>query len=381
MARMTPAHRLTAGALPLIALLSCGGSHDAAAPTPASTTAAPPASGTPPTPAPATAATTAPTPTRPAAATPQTAIATVNGVPVTAEKVQSVYRMNRAMLEQRGRTLSEADDQALKTQSLQAVLADELMFQAAVARGIGTTGPAVDAAVNQLKQRAGSPAAYEKLLANSGLTQADVRTEVERNLRTDAFRKTLIGSKTVSEEEAKKYYDANAPKGIFNVPERVHVQYILVKASETDPDSVKTEAKKRAGDAARRAAAGEDFVALAKQFSQDPTAARGGDIGFIPRGVRFKEFEDVAFAAKPGAISSVFETPDGYNVVKVLEKKPVSVQSFDEVKSQLMLEMGRMMEQDIVRSKVKEMAAAAKIAILDPSYMMPNQTARAATKP
>jgi parvulin-like peptidyl-prolyl isomerase len=144
---------------------------------------------------------------------------------------------------------------------------------------------------------------------------------------------------------------------------------------------VKTEAKKRAEEAARRAAAGEDFAALAKQFSQDPTAARGGDIGLIPRGVRFKAFEDVAFAAKPGAVSGVFETPDGYNVVKVLEKHPVSVQSFDEVKSQLMLEMGRMMEQDLVRAKVKDMAATANIAILDPTYLMPNQAARAAAKP
>jgi hypothetical protein len=46
-----------------------------------------------------------------------------------------------------------------------------------------------------------------------------------------------------------------------------------------------------------------------------------------------------------------------------------------------MLEMGRMMEQDIVRAKVKDMAATANIAILDPAYLMPNQAARAAAKP
>ena len=200
-------------------------------------------------------------------------------------------------------------------------------------------------------------------------------------MRTEAFRKTLIGGKAVSEADAKKYYDANAPRGMFNVPERVHVQYILVKASESDPESVKVEAKKRAGEAAKRAAAGEDFAALAREYSQDPSSARGGDIGLIPRGVRFPQFEDVAFAAKPGAISPVFETPEGFNVVKVLEKKPVSVQSFDEVKSALMQEMGRMMEQDIVRSKVKELAATAKIAILDRSFSMPNQPARPAPKP
>jgi peptidyl-prolyl cis-trans isomerase C len=308
-------------------------------------------------------------------------VATVNGRPIPVEKVYSVYRMNKTMLQQRGRTLNDKEDQALRAQSLEAVLADELLHQAALAKGVTIAAPVVDAAVKQLKARAGSVEAYNKFLADSGLTEADVHGEVERNMRTEAYTKSLVAGKGVSDEQAKKFYDANAPKGMFNVPEQVHVQNILLKATEKDTASVRIDASKRAEEAAKRAASGEDFTALAKQYSQDSSSARGGDLGFVPRGVLFPNFEELAFSMKPGEVSAVFETPKGFNVIKVLEKKPESTRSYDEVKNALKADMGRLMEQDDLKVKIQELAAAAKIAILDPSFARPPQAVSAASPP
>jgi parvulin-like peptidyl-prolyl isomerase len=200
-------------------------------------------------------------------------------------------------------------------------------------------------------------------------------------MKTAAYGKTLVGAKAVTEEQAKKFYDANAPKGMFNVPEQVHVQVILLKATDTDSESVKSDARKRAEEAAKRAAAGEEFTALAKEFSQDKSAARGGDVGLVPRGVMFPKFEEIAFSAKPGTVSPVFVTPKGFNVIKVLEKQPETTRTYDEVKSQLMADMGRVMEQDVIKAKVKELAAAAKIAVLDPSFNPPSQAQLTAPSP
>ncbi len=275
------------------------------------------------------------------------------------------------MLQQRGRVLNAGDDQALRVQSLQVVIADELLYQAALAKGITASPAEIDGAVKQLRARVGSEEAYKQFLAESGLTEAEVRREVTRNIQTDAYGKGLVAGKGVNEEQAKKFYDANVAKGMFNVPEQVHVQYILVKVSEKDPESVRLEAKNRAEEAAKRAAAGEDFTALAKQYSQDPTAARGGDIGFFPRGVMFPKFEELAFAGKPGEVTPLFETPKGFNVMKVLEKKPESTRSYDEVKNALMLDLGRVMEQDALKAKIRELVAVAEIAVLDPAFTMP----------
>ena len=302
---------------------------------------------------------------------PKKPVATVNGKPIPAEKVYSVYRMNQEMLKQRGRVLNPNDDQGLRAQSLEVVIADELLYQAALAKGVTASPAEVDEAVKQLKARVGSEAAYKKFLVESGLTEAEVREEVTRNLQTDAYGKGLVAGQGVSDEQAKKFYDANVAKGMFNVPEQVHVQYILVKASEKDPESVRLGAKKRAEEAARRAAAGEDFSVLAKEYSQDSTAARGGDIGFFPRGVMYPKFEEMAFAGKPGEVTPLFETPNGFNVMKVLEKKPESTRTYEEVKNALMLDLGRVMQQDALKVKIRELAAVSKIAILDPAFATP----------
>ena len=376
MADRKPLRSLTAAAFSLLALAGCGRSHDDGALTPVPAAAPSPvaaAAPAPPTATPSPAAQTGPRSPVPSGVDAKKTVATVNGKPILAEKVYSVYRMNQQMLQQRGRVLNAGDDQALRVQSLEVVVADELLYQAALAKGITASAAEIDAAVKQLKQRVGSEETYKKFLAESGLTEAEVRHEVARNIQTEAYGKGLVAGKGVSEEQAKKFYDANAPKGMFNVPEQVHVQYILVKSSEKDPESVKLEAKKRAEEAAKRAAAGEDFTALAKEYSQDSTAARGGDIGFFPRGVMFPKFEEIAFAGKPGDVTPLFETPKGFNVMKILEKKPESTRTYEGVKNELMLDLGRLMEQDALKAKIQELGAAAKIDILDPAFALPRK--------
>jgi parvulin-like peptidyl-prolyl isomerase len=86
----------------------------------------------------------------------------------------------------------------------------------------------------------------------------------------------------------------------------------------------------------------------------------------------FPQFEQVAFSAKPGSVSTVFETPKGFNVLKVLERKPESTQSFEDVKKDLMGEMRLVLEQDLVQAKIRELAAGARITVLDKSFARPS---------
>jgi hypothetical protein len=96
------------------------------------------------------------------------------------------------------------------------------------------------------------------------------------------------------------------------------VDAYLAGHPELDPK----EARAKAEQVLQRVRAGEDFAALAKEFSADPGSKdKGGDLGWFGRGVMVKPFEDAAFALKPGEVSGIFESPFGFHIVKTEERR------------------------------------------------------------
>jgi parvulin-like peptidyl-prolyl isomerase len=295
---------------------------------------------------------------------PEAVIATVNGAKIRSGQVASAYQMYRRTLQARGKALTPDEDNNLKVTSFRMVVADELLNQAAVKAGIKVAPADVDKALGEAKGRMGTPQEWEQFLKQSHLTPAGLREQVERNLRTDAYRKTLMANNPVTETQAKEFYDRN--RETFKVPEQIHALVILLPVVEREGAPSKTEAKRLADEARARAASGEDFASLAQQYSQDPSAQRGGDIGWVPRGVMFPASEQVAFGLKNGEVSPVLETPKGFTVFKVLERKAESIARFDEVKESLMGDMSRLMTRNVLEQKVKELSDVAEIVVADP---------------
>lgn len=80
--------------------------------------------------------------------------------------------------------------------------------------------------------------------------------------------------------------------------------------------------RSKAEEVLKRARNGEDFSKLAKEFSTDPgSAEKGGDLGWFGHGQMVPEFEQAAFALKPGEISDIVETKFGYHIIKLDDRK------------------------------------------------------------
>jgi hypothetical protein len=92
-------------------------------------------------------------------------------------------------------------------------------------------------------------------------------------------------------------------------------------------ESVQSQAKTKAEDILSKVKGGTDFAELAKEHSQDSSAANGGDLGFFDKGKMVAEFEAAAFALQPGQVSDIVKTKYGYHIIKVAEKKDEQVRA------------------------------------------------------
>ena len=158
--------------------------------------------------------------------------------------------------------------------------------------------------------------ARDRVLSDLRLAQADEASQPNLNAIEDYARSLYL-------KEAKR----------FEGPEQVKVRHILRLAKEP---AAKAEAEQLLKDLR----AGADFETLAKANSQDTNnAPKGGELGLMSRGRMVKPFEDAAFAlSKPGDISEVIETEFGFHIIKLDEKRPAGMRSFEQVKDELMKE-------------------------------------------
>jgi peptidyl-prolyl cis-trans isomerase C len=334
-------------------------------PAPAATAAAAPAAATP-------AATTAPAASTPAAseATPapangasaqglQDPVATVNGEPISKAQLDEAF--NEAV-KAAGVPVNElTPDQKLMgyRQLLDRLILDKLLTKAA--EGIVVPQEEIDKQIAEIKAQFPSEEAFSKQLSDAGQSPEKFNQNLKKMLQQEQWVNSQIADKAnVTEEEAKKFYDAN--KAEFEQGETVKASHILFAVK---PDASEEESKKQL-EAAKKAitrAKKEDFAKLAKELSQDPgSAEQGGDLGFFEKDRMVPEFADAAFKQKVDTVSTEpVKTQFGYHVIKVTDKKPPQTESFESVKDKLIAYLKRMKEGEAVNNLLESLKSSAKI--------------------
>jgi peptidyl-prolyl cis-trans isomerase D len=136
----------------------------------------------------------------------------------------------------------------------------------------------------------------------------------------------------VTEQELRAAYQQNIDQ--FKVQNRVHVEHILFKTvGKTDAEVA--EIQKKAEEVLKKAKSGANFEELAKQYSEDTSKDKGGDIGWIIEGQTVAEFQQAAFSLPKGSISDLVKTQYGFHIIKVLEKEVARTKPFEEVRGEI----------------------------------------------
>jgi peptidyl-prolyl cis-trans isomerase D len=134
---------------------------------------------------------------------------------------------------------------------------------------------------------------------------------------------------TTTDKELEDYF--NQHQEDYRLKETVGAQFILFKTEGKKPEDVEA-LRTKALSVLERAKKGEDFAALAKQYSEDGSAAQGGNLGEFSRGQKPPDFEKAAFSLGVGAISDLVQTPEGLQIIKVNKKQEARLRPFTEMK-------------------------------------------------
>ncbi|MGG7519256.1 peptidylprolyl isomerase [Allorhizobium undicola] len=170
----------------------------------------------------------------------------------------------------------------------------------------------------------------------------------DRELHNAYFKKHVVD--TTSDAEVKARYD----KEIAALPkeQEVHARHILVKTEDEAKDVIK------------QLDAGKDFAALAKEKSTDSNKDDGGDLGYFSKGRMVPEFEEAAFALKPGTYTKTpVKTQFGYHVIKVEDLRDAPPPSFDDVQQQVR----QLVMRDKYLALLEKAKSSEKVEILDPA--------------
>lgn len=178
----------------------------------------------------------------------------------------------------------------------------------------------VDQEMKQLISQAGSEDKLEEAFQQPiNKVKRLIRKNAEEAIKISTLRDKKVGNIKITPREVRQFF-ATYKDSIPALEETVEISHIL-KLVVPGPES-RQAALDKITEIKKQLDAGADFAELAKKYSQDPgTAARGGDLGFIDRGDFVKEFEEVAFSLKENQISDIVESPFGFHIIQLLERR------------------------------------------------------------
>ncbi len=155
----------------------------------------------------------------------------------------------------------------------------------------------------------------------------------EQMTRMRLLRRELKTKTLVSDEEIGEYYVKHRQE--YEGKEAVRIKQILILLPQNASRAMKIKLNADAEMIRKRMVDGESFDMLAVQFSQGPSAATGGDVGFLDKGTMLPEVDDRAFRLSKDEISEVIVSTVGFHIIKVLDRRGAGIKPIDVVREEI----------------------------------------------
>lgn len=298
--------------------------------------------------------------------------AVVNGDVITlselTQRAGAEYR--RAMDMPPGPARDQARARALRT-AYDSVLAERLVEAEVKTLGIEVTEAQIDGAIEDVKKRNNlSDEVLKQALAAEGMTITAYRAR----LRKDFENHLLIAAKVqnrvkVTDDDVQGYYQSHLSE--FSGEEQAKLRLILLQVPAGAPAAEDARVKAAGETLLTRLAAGEDFAELARQVSQGPGAASGGDLGWVKKGTMPIDLERVAFALAPGQNSGLVRAKTGWIILKADDRRSANAPPIEEVRDRIREKIGVQQAETYRKQYIQELKSEALIELKIPELEAP----------
>lgn len=305
-------------------------------------------------------------------------VAKVNDKEITRDAFSRQMDRTRQRFAQAKRQIPPALEARLKENIIRKLVDDELIAQRAEKEGVTLTDAEVDAKLNEHRGRFGSPEAFKNFLERTNQTEDDLKAELRRTELRDRLFNKMAAVEEPSDAEVAEYYEKNKER--YKEHEAVRATQVFWKVDRAETP----ERRKAAAASAKKAykeltKKGADFKALISKYTDATPTPNNGDMGMVMKGRQVKQIEDAIFApkVKAGDVVGPVESPFGFHIVKVVERKPEKQRALEEVAVSIKTTLKARKKSERTREFLTNLKKEGKIEVLEPGISLDPQPMRA----
>ncbi len=257
-------------------------------------------------------------------------LAKIDGEPITKAEIVKRIKFRRADLDES--TVNPDQWQRMLKGATEEAIRDRLLIKAAQTEGITVTEEQVDFSLKRSKAILGEEK-FQEMLAKSGASEEEYREFIKSKIITSKYQSKLFATIKIDDSSITEYYKEH--KEDLFTPESVRIEMIILEKRD-DADVIYNRLKE-----------GEDFDKVVQEYTAIYKKRIGGKVKWMPYDAIPEQIRPLVKEGKAGVLLEPVQIPEGYSVIKILEKRPEGIPELDEVRGDIE-QVFRMKEQQKV---------------------------------